>query len=307
MNGEVVFCVAPHVPFGPSPNSTRHPSTLIPPVPCFKTFAATVPHSGFRATHIGSHAGLSAVPQPSHCFAASVAGAVMSIVAGPLPTAESKPAPPCVFAGRQFSFLPTTSRSAPAALSIALLLRVATVNEIRLAAVDSVIVAVMADTKAVCCVVSKLWKVFDWLNVMRLKSSVSAAHSASVSALLEDFVFPSQVIRASPALSVAAVLSLCDSLAAHRAESNIERWLPADSARPFNSATTAFLRAIGLPAKMGRTSLNSTVTPDAFDELLSRLARCRAVTRTESQAGVCWPASGDSLWNITPAVGAFSE
>jgi len=33
-----------------------------PPVPCRSTFSATVPASGFRATVIGSSAGLRAVP-----------------------------------------------------------------------------------------------------------------------------------------------------------------------------------------------------------------------------------------------------
>lgn len=55
----------------------RHPSTLIAPVPYARTLAATVPMSGLRATHIGSCAGFSAVPQPSHCAASGVAGAVI--------------------------------------------------------------------------------------------------------------------------------------------------------------------------------------------------------------------------------------
>jgi hypothetical protein len=41
-------------------------------VPYIRTFSAMVPLSGFRASRIGSCAGLSAVPHPSHCFAASV-------------------------------------------------------------------------------------------------------------------------------------------------------------------------------------------------------------------------------------------
>ena len=36
------------------------------PVPLASTLAATVPRKGLRATTIGSCAGLSAVPQPSH-------------------------------------------------------------------------------------------------------------------------------------------------------------------------------------------------------------------------------------------------
>src|SRR5699024_1724487 len=55
-----------------------HPSMLIAPVPCVRTFPATVPLNGLRARTIGSNAGLSAVPQPSHCAASGVAGAVMS-------------------------------------------------------------------------------------------------------------------------------------------------------------------------------------------------------------------------------------
>ena len=51
-------------------------STFSPPVPCAITFAATVPVSGLRASTMGSAAGLSAVPQPSHWRAASVAGTV---------------------------------------------------------------------------------------------------------------------------------------------------------------------------------------------------------------------------------------
>src|ERR1035438_2883594 len=61
----------------------RQPSTLIAPVPYSSTLAATVclAASGLRATTIGSCAGFSAVPHPSHSFASVVAGAV--IVIGP--------------------------------------------------------------------------------------------------------------------------------------------------------------------------------------------------------------------------------
>jgi hypothetical protein len=38
---------------------------LSAPVPCFATFASTVPTNGLRATTIGSWAGFSAVPHPS--------------------------------------------------------------------------------------------------------------------------------------------------------------------------------------------------------------------------------------------------
>src|SRR5690606_11349327 len=56
-----------------------HPSILIAPVPHRSTLSATVPSSGLRARIIGSWAGFSAVPQPSHFLASGVAGAVMSI------------------------------------------------------------------------------------------------------------------------------------------------------------------------------------------------------------------------------------
>src|ERR1043166_9576851 len=46
--------------------SIRHPSILIAPTRCAARFAATVPISGLRASTIGSHAGFSAVPHPSH-------------------------------------------------------------------------------------------------------------------------------------------------------------------------------------------------------------------------------------------------
>src|SRR5699024_12855326 len=61
---------------------------------------------------IGSTAGFNAVPQPSHCLAASVAGVV---IGSGLPTACP---PPCMAEDRPCEY-PTTSRSAPAALSIA--------------------------------------------------------------------------------------------------------------------------------------------------------------------------------------------
>src|SRR5690625_6991207 len=62
-------------------------SILIAPVPYFSTQSATVSLrpvsasiSGFLTTMIGSWAGLSAVPHPSHLRASSVAGAVISNV-----------------------------------------------------------------------------------------------------------------------------------------------------------------------------------------------------------------------------------
>jgi hypothetical protein len=56
---------------------TLQPSMLIAPVPCSNTLAATVPLNGLRATVMGSNAGFNAVPQPSHCWASGVAGAVI--------------------------------------------------------------------------------------------------------------------------------------------------------------------------------------------------------------------------------------
>src|SRR5699024_46987 len=65
---------------GLAPLPILHASTLIAPVPCARTFLATVFSArGLRARTIGSNAGLSAVPQPSHCSASGVAGAVCSV------------------------------------------------------------------------------------------------------------------------------------------------------------------------------------------------------------------------------------
>lgn len=91
------------------------------PVPCARTFAATVPASGLRATTIGSHAGLSAVPHPCHFAASGVAGAV-STRGAPPSHASSFITPRSVDDSRPaYRPGPTTSRSAPAALSMALL------------------------------------------------------------------------------------------------------------------------------------------------------------------------------------------
>ena len=56
-----------------------HASMLIAPVPCARTFLATVFSArGLRASTIGSNAGLNAVPQPCQRSASGVAGAVIS-------------------------------------------------------------------------------------------------------------------------------------------------------------------------------------------------------------------------------------
>src|SRR5699024_6770830 len=56
-----------------------HASMLIAPVPCVRTFLATVfAARGLRARTIGSNAGLSAVPQPSHCAASGVIGSSLA-------------------------------------------------------------------------------------------------------------------------------------------------------------------------------------------------------------------------------------
>src|SRR5690606_38035658 len=65
---------------GRAPPSTRQASTFSAPVPCARTVAATVPDRGLRATTTGSNAGLSAVPQPAHCCAASEFAALSSRV-----------------------------------------------------------------------------------------------------------------------------------------------------------------------------------------------------------------------------------
>ncbi|SIE77251.1 Uncharacterised protein [Mycobacteroides abscessus subsp. abscessus] len=93
--------------------ATRHASMFSAPVPCSSTFAATVPANGLRATTMGSNEGLSAVPQPCHCLASPVAGAVASYSARNFPSVTVwDDATPFVWA--------ITSRSAPAALSMAL-------------------------------------------------------------------------------------------------------------------------------------------------------------------------------------------
>src|SRR5690625_883792 len=112
-----------------SPSPILLASILIAPVPYFSTQSATVslrPVSasinGLRTTIIGSWAGFSAVPHPSHLRASSVAGAVMSNIGlNPvLPFTKD-----CAV---EFSELfnaplrlPTTSLSDPARLSNALL------------------------------------------------------------------------------------------------------------------------------------------------------------------------------------------
>src|SRR5699024_7568447 len=103
-----------------------HAFTLIAPVPCARTFLATVFSArGLRARTIGSKAGFNAVPQPSHCAASGVAGAVIgtSIAATPTESVLVAYVPP--FSAVDCAALPpkrlvpTTARSAPASLSIA--------------------------------------------------------------------------------------------------------------------------------------------------------------------------------------------
>ena len=144
-----------------------------------------------------------------------VAGAVIATVSCPPSSPSRQLLSP---KARPVIFSHTTSRSATAALSIACFLSVSTVNKIRHSAMDSVIVTLMADAQSVCLVVSKPWKVFDWFNVMSFKSSVSATHSAFVTACIDDGFLPSQVFRASAALRLPIMLSLCQPHALCRAE-----------------------------------------------------------------------------------------
>ena len=70
--------------------------------------------TGRRATMIGSHAGLSAVPHPFHCVAAAVAGSVSVTI-----PADHPPPPCCVVSNPTFCACDvSTSRSPPASLSI---------------------------------------------------------------------------------------------------------------------------------------------------------------------------------------------
>lgn len=89
----ILNVLLPFNPFSPpvalrrvsSPVSTLHPSTLIPPVPHFRTLAAIVfSPRGFLARTMHSMPGLSALPQPAHCWASGVAGAVTVLSSMPL-------------------------------------------------------------------------------------------------------------------------------------------------------------------------------------------------------------------------------
>lgn len=75
--------------------------------------------NGLRAHTTGSNAGLSAVPQPCHVRAASVAGAVRSWPGVEDRPTDATPADPFGLRAANGDG-PTTSRSAPAALSMAL-------------------------------------------------------------------------------------------------------------------------------------------------------------------------------------------
>jgi hypothetical protein len=103
----VVVLILPPPSLSPF-ESTLHPSIFSPPVPCSSTLAAMVPIGGLRARVIGSSDGLIAVPHPSHCLAASVAGAVRSNVLASVfkPTEKH----PLFTVGLCFVSCPTTSR-----------------------------------------------------------------------------------------------------------------------------------------------------------------------------------------------------
>ena len=112
---------------------TLHPSMLIAPTPHFKTFSAIDnPFSkGFLASTIGSFAGFKALPQPFHCFAWSVEGAVKGIFEPSFLLLFSLYLK-CIFSSLAFEYdlfflpqcstSPNTSLSAPYILSIALLI-----------------------------------------------------------------------------------------------------------------------------------------------------------------------------------------
>src|SRR5699024_1154021 len=122
---DTAFLLPSILDFGQDPTVVPflHASTLIAPVPCARTFLATVFSArGLRARTIGSNAGFSAVPQPSHCLASGVAGAVTvrSALTSYPAAFISYTLPPIGFGLRAAEGdWPTTSRSAPASLSIA--------------------------------------------------------------------------------------------------------------------------------------------------------------------------------------------
>src|SRR5699024_1233868 len=93
-----------------SETDTLHASMFNPPTPCANTLLATVPSKGLRARIIGSIAGLSAVPQPSHRAASEVAGAV---TAPPSPCPPTPDGPVC----NPLLYFPTASRSTSATFS----------------------------------------------------------------------------------------------------------------------------------------------------------------------------------------------
>lgn len=90
-------------------------------------------------------------------------------------------------------------------------------NEVGRAIVDIVIVALVAQALPVVYIVAQFGKVLHGLDVMRLKSLVTAAYLASVPTSFKHGLTPSQIVGATPTLGIPRIATLSYTLAFHTA------------------------------------------------------------------------------------------
>lgn len=170
-------------------------------------------------------------------------------------------------------------------------------NKVWLATMHPVVVALMAKSKPIVNHMAQVGPLVDWGDVMRLKFTVASAVLAGVIVSFQYGSFPSQIIRATPALIVFFTLAFGYALAIPRTINMfagfvagvVNKGFAASVASVLDSILSALLRAINFAPNVGGRTLQRLTAGCALYGHLLRLSLAAARMGAKTLLGVFVP------------------
>jgi len=173
-------------------------------------------------------------------------------------------------------------------------------NKVGLPLVDAIVVALMAQSYAIGKVMSKIWSISNFLDVVDFQSMTRSTFLACVSIPFQDRFLPFQILGATPPLVLPVVHSFGDSLAFHTAvhmaprplTGRLREGLSTHFTCVFPCFTTAFMGTIDVSRPgVGRRTLNWDPTSDTKKGDFLALVFGGAFSRTKPFRQVGFPAT----------------